>query len=71
MIVDSDVWFKSEGKREWGIGNRGHTSHLIPHISHLIPHTFEEDLIKTCKMAEFEYEEDVLSVINDAKRISP
>jgi ferredoxin len=64
MIVDSDEWFKSEG-------NRGHTSHLIPHISHLIPHTFEEDLIKTCKMAEFEYEEDVLSVINDAKRISP
>ncbi|HJH27049.1 MAG TPA: hypothetical protein C5S37_09850 [Methanophagales archaeon] len=71
MIVDPDEWFKSEGDREWGIGNRDHTSHLIPHISHLIPHTFEADLVKTCKMVELEYEKDVLSVVNEAKRISP
>jgi len=55
MIVDPDEWFKSEENREGGIGNRGHTSHLIPHISHLTPHTFEADLIKTCKMVELEY----------------
>jgi hypothetical protein len=72
MIVDADgEWFKSEGKREWGIGNRGHTSHLIPHISHLTPHTFEADLIKTCKMVEFEYEEDILGTVNEAKKLSP
>ncbi|MCW3141601.1 MAG: hypothetical protein N2V72_05425, partial [Methanophagales archaeon] len=62
MIVDADgEWFKS----------RRHTSHLIPHISHLTPHGFEADLIKTCKMVELEYEEDVLSMVNEAKRISP
>jgi len=65
MIVDADgEWFKSEG-------NRGHTSHLIPYISHLTLHSFEADWIKTCKMVEFEYEEDVLSMVNEAKRISP
>ena len=64
MIVDADEWFKSTG-------NRGLTSHLIPHISHLTPHTFEADLIKTCKMAEFEYGEDVLSMMKEAKRINP
>ncbi|MCW3134039.1 MAG: glutamate synthase-related protein [Methanophagales archaeon] len=62
MIVDADgKWFKS----------RRHTSHLIPHFSHLTPHTFEADLIKRCKMVEVEYEEDVLSMVNEAKRISP
>ena len=62
MIVDAGgKWFKS----------RRHTSHLIPHISHLTPHSFEADLIKTCKMVELEYEEDVLGMVNEAKRISP
>ena len=65
MIVDADgEWFKSA----W---NGGHTSHLIPHISHLTLHSFEADWIKTCKMVELEYEEDVLSMVNEAKRISP
>ncbi len=66
MIVDSDGWFKSEG-------NRGNTSHLIPHFSHLSPHTLEADLIRAraCKMVEFEYEEDVLRVVNDAKKLNP
>jgi len=72
MIVDAGgEWFKCEGNREWGIGNRGHTSHIIPYISHLTLHRFEADLIKTCKMAEFEYEEDVLSVVNEVKMLSP
>ena len=72
MIVDADSeWFKREGNREWGIGNRGHTSHLIPHISHLTLHSFEADLIKACKMVEFEYDEDVLSVVNEAKQLNP
>ena len=65
MIVDADgEWFKSA----W---NGGHTSHLIPYISHLTLHSFEADWIKTCKMVELEYEEDVLSMVNEAKRISP
>ncbi len=66
MIVDSDGWFKSEG-------NRGNTSHLIPHFSHPSPHTLEADLIRAraCKMVEFEYEEDVLSAVNDAKKLNP
>jgi ferredoxin len=68
MIVDAEGWFRDEANREWEIGQ---TSHLIPHIPHFTPHNVEADLIKTCKMVELEYEEDVMSAINEAKRINP
>ncbi len=62
IIMEPDEWFKSEGNG---------SSYLIPHISHLTLHTFEADLIKICKMVELEYEENVLSVINEAKMLNP
>ena len=73
MIVDPGEWFKREWRGEKGEGRKEswERSHLIPHISHPTPHTFKADLIKTCKMVELEYEEDILSVVNEAKRISP
>jgi ferredoxin len=69
IIMELDEWFKSEGDGECGIENRG--SYLIPHISHPTLHTFEADLIKICKMVELEYEENVLSVVNEAKMLNP
>ena len=67
MIVDAGgEWFKREGRRE-----KEERSHLIPYISHLTLHSFEADWIKTCKMVELEYEEDVLTVVNEAKKLNP
>ena len=64
MIVDAGDWFKSEG-------HRGQSSHIIPHISHLTSHSFDADWIKACKMVELEYEEDVMTVVNEAKNLNP
>nr|QNO54921.1 hypothetical protein PADEGAKA_00023 [Methanosarcinales archaeon ANME-1 ERB7] len=64
MIVDAGEEFKSEG-------NSGQSSHIMPHISHLTSHSFDADWIKACKMVELEYEEDVLSVVNEVKTLNP
>jgi len=64
MIVDAGEEFKSEG-------NSGQSSHIIPHISHLTSHSFDADWITACKMVELEYEEDVLSVVNEVKTLNP
>jgi glutamate synthase domain-containing protein 2 len=58
------------GLRVKGIGNGGHTSHLVPYISHFTS-SAEADLIKACKIVELEYEEDVLSVVKEAKQLNP
>ncbi len=67
MIVDPDEWF-----------NKNYKANLVPLLT---SQTFKKslaknavlskDLIKRCKMVEFEYEEDVLRVINDAKKLNP
>ncbi|KAF5410689.1 MAG: hypothetical protein C5S38_10060 [Candidatus Methanophagaceae archaeon] len=63
MIVNAGDGFKSEG-------HRGQSSHIIPHISDLTSHGFDADWIKACKMVELEYEEDVLSVVNEVKKLN-
>ncbi|NAS89215.1 hypothetical protein C4E24_05695 [ANME-1 cluster archaeon AG-394-G21] len=80
MIVDADdAWFKGEGRREWGEERkergegrkaRGGKSHLIPYITQPTLHSFDVDLIKACKMVELEYEEDVLTVVNEVKTLN-
>ena len=70
MIVNVDAggkWFKK--KREERM-EREERAHFIPYFSHLTLHDFEA-VIKRCKMVELEYEEDVLSMVKEAKRISP
>ncbi|MGB7533469.1 MAG: glutamate synthase-related protein [Halobacteriota archaeon] len=67
MIVDPDEWF-----------NKNYKANLVPLLTR---QTFKKslaknavlsnDLIKRCKMAEFEYEEDVLGMVNEAKKLSP
>ena len=71
MIVNVDAggkWF--EKKREERM-EREERAHFISYFSHLTLHDFDADLIKRCKMVELEYEEDVLSMVKEAKRISP
>ncbi|NQE46730.1 hypothetical protein C5S31_11980 [ANME-1 cluster archaeon GoMg2] len=73
MIVDAEEWFKGVGRKEMGDGRmaKGERSHLIPYITQPTLHGFDVDWIKTCKMVELEYDEVVLSAINEVKRINP
>jgi ferredoxin len=73
MIVDAGEWFKGVGRKEMGEGRmeKGERSHIIPYITQPTLHSFDVDWIKTCKMVELEYEEEVLSAINEVKRINP
>ena len=73
MIVNVDAggkWFKKKREERMEREERAHLP-FIPYFSHLTLHDFEADLIKRCKMVELEYEEDVLSMVKEAKRISP
>lgn len=72
MIVNVDAggkWFKKK-REERMEREREERAHFIPYFSHLTLHDFEA-VIKRCKMVELEYEEDVLSMVKEAKRISP
>ena len=72
MIVNVDAggkWFKKKREERMEREERAHLP-LIPYFSHLTLHEFEA-VIKRCKMVELEYEEDVLSMVKEAKRISP
>ena len=79
MIVDPDEWFNKNYKANLVPLLTSQT--LRKFDQNASQQTFKKsltknavlskDLIKTCKMVELEYEEDVLSAVNEAKRISP
>ena len=55
MMVNPDEWF-----------NTTYRAHIVPVLT-----TVREDLIRTSKMAEFEYGRDVLSQVKEAKELNP
>nr|QNO53288.1 hypothetical protein OJOIIACA_00012 [Methanosarcinales archaeon ANME-1 ERB6] len=79
MIVDPDEWFNKNYKANLVPLLTSQT--LRKFDQNASQQTFKKsltknavlsnDLIKTCKMAELEYEEDVLSMVNEAKKLSP
>lgn len=73
MIVNAGGGSKGEGRKDGGEGRmaKGERSHLIPYISQPRLHSFDVDWIKASKMVELEYEEDVMTVVNEAKNLNP
>ncbi|MDI6810068.1 MAG: glutamate synthase-related protein [archaeon] len=55
MMVNPDEWF-----------NTAYKAHIVPLLT-----TVREDLIRTCKMVEFEYGRDVLGQVKEAKKLNP
>ena len=59
MILDvGSEWFEEVGLEP----------QIIPYFSQPTLYRFDRDRISTCKMVELEYEEDVMSVVNEIKK---
>ena len=68
MIADPDGWF-----------NQNYRANIVPLLTQPKRKLFSqkasrsvlEDLVTSCKMAEVEYDKDLLSVVKEVKRVSP
>ncbi|RCV63661.1 Glutamate synthase domain-containing protein 2 [Methanophagales archaeon] len=73
MIVDAREGFMEAGQKAKGerLEARGEKRQCIPYISQPTLHGCDADWINACKMVELEYEEDVMSVVNEVKTLNP